>query len=200
MMAEPLTCELVDQHELDRRYVAGRLGDAEAAAFEQHYFGCDRCWALVKGGTAVRAAVAPPTAAAVDRGRWWKPLAIAAGLGVLAIGTWQVLGPAGPTAGDPIRGPGDSLAVLTERSGEAWRLVWPAAPDAASYRVRVFAEGGRLLLAREVADTSVGLPADSLDRASGGTPLYLEVEAFDLLQRPVVRSPLIPLRSRGDPR
>jgi anti-sigma factor RsiW len=50
MDEQPMTCELVDQRELDRRYLTGQLNDNEASAFEAHYFACDRCWALVKGG------------------------------------------------------------------------------------------------------------------------------------------------------
>ncbi|MGH7658286.1 MAG: zf-HC2 domain-containing protein, partial [Gemmatimonadales bacterium] len=88
MDERPMTCELVDQNELDRRYLEGRLSEEEAAAFEAHYFGCDRCWELVKGGAAVRAALDHDTRVPAPRERaWWKPLAIAAGLAIVAFGT-----------------------------------------------------------------------------------------------------------------
>ncbi len=202
MMPEPpMTCEFVDQHELDRRYVAGRLSDAEAAGFEAHFFGCDRCFALVKGGTGIRSALTHRGALPAGRGRaGWIPLAIAAGLGVLALGTWQAIGLRKVGDDDTIRGAEDSLAVHSALSAGIWTAVWPAVPQATSYRVRVFAEGGRLLVTRQVADTSVSLSADSLAAGGAGSALYLEVEGFDLLRRPVGRSPLIPLRARGDPR
>ncbi len=200
MMSEPpITCEFVDQHELDRRYVAGRLSDAEAAGFEAHFFECDRCFGLVKGGAGIRSALTHrgPLPAARPRARW-IPLAIAAGLGLVALGTWRTTGP--PKLGDDaIRGADDSLAVRSELSSGVWRVGWPAVVEATSYRVRVFAEGGRLLVTREVTDTSLALSADSLTAAGGAATLYLDVEGFDLLRRPVARSPLIALRTRADP-
>ena len=201
-MDEPLTtCALVDQEDWDRRYLAGSLSDAEATAFEAHYFGCDRCWALVKGGAGIRSALAHRGALPTVRPRpWWQPLAVAAGLGIVAFGTWQAVRSSHPSDPDAIRGGGDSLAVRSELSAGVWHAAWPAVALVTSYRVRVFAEGGRLLLTREGADTSLGLPADSLAAMGGESPLYLEVEGFDQLRRPVVRSPLIQLRVRGDPR
>jgi hypothetical protein len=51
-----MTCDEVDDANLDVRYVAGSLAPADAEAFEEHYFGCERCWALVQQGLALRAA------------------------------------------------------------------------------------------------------------------------------------------------
>ena len=77
-----ITCELVDERELDSRYLSGRLTDDEASAFEAHYFGCDRYWALVRGGMGIRAAMSgeaattPPSSYLVTGrggGRWrWR--------------------------------------------------------------------------------------------------------------------------------
>lgn len=55
---DPITCDDVDTHDLDVRYLDGRLTDVEATAFEAHYFGCDRCWTLVRHGEALRATAA----------------------------------------------------------------------------------------------------------------------------------------------
>jgi hypothetical protein len=201
MDQSPITCELVDQHELDRRYVAGLLDEAEAAAFEAHYYGCDRCWALVKGGAGVRASLLSSGAIAVSRPRsWWKPLALAAGLGVILLGTWRVVSP--PRAADPdaIRGRPDSIAVQTGLEAGRWTAVWPPLPDAVSYQARIFTGEGRVILTRELSDTSLTLPADSLATLGPGGPLYLEVQGFDLLRRPVGRSPLTSLRAVGAPR
>jgi hypothetical protein len=202
MMDErPMTCALVDQNELDTRYLAGRLSEAEATAFEEHYFACDRCWGLVKGGAGVRAGLGRAGTAPTVRSRsWWRPLAIAAGIGVVAFGTWRVVAPRNAALSDATRGVGDSLAVQSELSAGLWRARWPAVPEASSYRVRIFAGGGRLLLTREITGTSLDLPADSLSAAAGGTPLYLDVQGFDLLRRPVARSPLVPLQSPAIPR
>lgn len=50
-----MTCDEVNDADLDARYVAGTLAPAEAEAFEEHYFGCERCWALVQQEMALRA-------------------------------------------------------------------------------------------------------------------------------------------------
>ncbi len=201
MMAEqPMTCEWVDRSEIDRRYLEGRLSEAEANAFEEHYFGCDRCWELVKGGAGVRAAQRGGEAIPARRARAsWKPLAIAAGLAIVALGTWRALTPRDTAAPDAVRGTGDSLAVRIEVSIGAWHMAWPADSTVAVYRVRLFAADGRLLLAREVADTSLDISATSLSPTDRHTSVYLDVEGFDLMQRPVIRSPLLRLFAPGDP-
>ncbi len=201
MMAEqPMTCEWVDQNELDRRYLEGRLSEAEANAFEEHYFGCDRCWELVKGGAGLRAAQRGGEAIRARRARaWWKPLAIAAGLAIVAFGTWRAMTPRDTAAPDTIRGAGDSLAVRSGFSAGAWHAAWPADSMVAVYRVRLFAADGRLLLTREVADTSLDISVTSLPPTDRRTSVYLDVEGFDLMQRPVIRSPLLRLFAPGDP-
>ncbi len=194
-----MTCELVDQTELERRYLEGRLSDTEANAFEEHYLGCDRCWALVKSGTGVRAALHAGGAIQAGRPRrWWTPLAIAAGLGLVTLGTWRAVTPRNAALPDAIRGLGDSLAVQGGFSAGAWHAVWPADSMIAGYRVRLFAADGRLLFTREVTDTSVDISATSLSTADRRAPVYLDVEGFDLMRRPVRRSPLVPLNPPGD--
>ncbi|MEK6597763.1 MAG: zf-HC2 domain-containing protein [Gemmatimonadota bacterium] len=194
-----MTCELVDQTELDRRYLEGRLTDAEANAFEEHYLGCDRCWGLVKGGAGVRAALHGGGATLASRPRrWWRPLAIAAGLGIVTFGTWQAVTPRDAAKPDAIRGAGDSLAVQSGFSAGAWHIGWPADSAVAWYRVRLFAADGRLLFTREVTDTSLNISATSLSATDRLAPGYLEVEGFDLMRRPVTRSPLLPLNPPGD--
>lgn len=195
MDSQPITCELVDERELDRRYVAGRLTDDEAAAFEAHYFSCDRCWGLVKGGAQVRAGEHREAFPAASRSRpWSRTLAIAAGIALVMIGTWRVVGSNAPSGTDVVRGEGDSLAVRSTISAGRWEAAWPSARGQASYRVRIFADDGRLLLTHETKDTTVGLAADSLSVLGRGATLFFEVERLDALRRPVGRSPLVPLR------
>jgi len=196
MDQQPLTCELVDEQELDRRYVAGRLSDEAAAAFEAHYFACDRCWALVKGGADVRAALAGNGIARAVRPRTWlTPLALAAGLTLVMIGTWRLTGSTGPATSDAIRGAGDSIAVQSVISGGRWQAQWSSVPESVYYRVRIFSGDGRLLLTRETNDTAVSLTTDSLSALGRGAALYLEVQRLDMLRRPVGRSPLVALPS-----
>lgn len=198
MNQPPITCELVDERELDRLYVAGKLSDEEAAAFEQHYFGCDRCWALVKGGSDVRAAHARgATVVTPWRRTWMMPLTIAAGIMLAAIGTWRFVGPNGNPIQDAVRGGSDSIAVKTTTSAGRWQAAWPSVPGAVLFRIRIYSDDGRLLLTRETNDTVVQLSTDSLATLGEGRALYLDVQQMDQLQQPVGRSALIPIPRPG---
>ncbi len=190
---QPITCERVDQEDLDRRYLLGQLPEPVASAFEAHYFGCEHCWALVKGGAQVRAArpgdrVTPASA----RRRGWMPLAVAAGLLLATVITWQVLAPRRDLP-DEVRGGTDSLTARAASVNGAWRLSWPAVAGATAYRVRISAGDGTPRFSRELTDTVVVIPRDSLGPAGGVDTTYFELEAFDQLRRPLARSPLLPL-------
>jgi tetratricopeptide (TPR) repeat protein len=41
---DAVNCQRVEQEEMIERYLAGKLEQAEAEAFEQHYLGCQRCF------------------------------------------------------------------------------------------------------------------------------------------------------------
>lgn len=194
MMDRPLTCDDVDQRELDRRYVAGTLPEDEASAFEAHFFGCDRCWALVKGGAAVRASHAPAPGAAhrPARAPWWRPLALAAGFVLVLFGAWRALRPTGPGPDGTVRGSGDSLAVRTVYDASDLQIDWDAPAAGSSYRVRIYAADGGVLLERTITGKTLRIARDSLPAAAEKGAL--EVQAFDALRRPVAQSPLIPLR------
>jgi hypothetical protein len=204
MDTRPMTCELVDELDVDVRYLAGRLDEAEAAAFEEHVFGCERCWALVRGGVAVRAAGESASAAAVAPApgsggtgpapRWaggWRPLALAAGLAAVAFGVWRVSTGGGPEGADVLRGAGSALPVAAELTATGWRVSWPAVTDAGSYRVRIYSEDGMLRLEREVTDTV--LAGSSADLGGPG-PFLADVEALDAVRGAAARSGLTPFR------
>lgn len=198
MTEQPLTCERVDQGNLDRRYLGGQLPEVEASAFEAHFLGCDRCWNLVKGGVGVRAALRTGGAlSAGGRRTWWKPLAVAAGIGLVALGTWQTVVLRDPAPRDAVRGIADSLAVQSGATASGWHAAWPADSTVTQYRVRLFAADGRLLLTRELTDTSLEIAATSVPPADRHAPLFLDVQGFDFMRRPVTRSPLHPLRVPG---
>lgn len=198
MMDRPLTCDDVDQRELDRRYAAGTLPEEEASAFEAHFFGCDRCFALVKGGAAVRASVAPASHPASRPGRKvWRPLALAAGVVLALFGAWRAFRPGGAIPDTTVRGLGDSLVVRAAFDSAGLRLDWDPAPDGTSYRVRLYAIDGAVLLEQTVDTTALRITRDSLPAAAASGAL--DIEAFDALRRPVARSPLMPLPARPSP-
>lgn len=192
-----ITCDLVDEHDLDVRYLSGGLDEPLAATFEEHFFGCERCWSLVHGGAAVRAASRDAdqravVAAPVRRGRWWVPAAVAASITLVSFGTWRVTTGSDDAGVDVMRGGGDSVSVAISSSGGDWRAAWRPVPGAASYRARLFDGAGGVQLERESPDTMLVLPSDTLVRLHGTAPLYLEVAAFDSLRRPTARSALLP--------
>jgi CHAT domain-containing protein len=47
-MTRPLDCQQVEERDLVDLYLAEELPEEEARRFEQHYFGCERCWAAVQ--------------------------------------------------------------------------------------------------------------------------------------------------------
>jgi tetratricopeptide (TPR) repeat protein len=84
-----MDCARASRDEIAEQYVAGRLTDAEAAAFEEHYFTCDRCFADVEAWRAMGAAIAaaPAAEARSVRGRvpsWLWAAAAAAGVLIVA--------------------------------------------------------------------------------------------------------------------
>jgi len=154
------------------RYLAGRLTDDEAEAFEAHYFGCDRCWAEVRTARELRAALAPGAAVGAPSRRPWVPLAAAAAL-LAALGTWMLVR---PTGGERVfrAGGGDELEVtLSPREGDVG-VSWSPAPGARAYRVRVVTADGALVTEQERAAPPVTLGKEHLP----ATALFVTVQAL----------------------
>lgn len=191
-----LTCEEVEAHALDTRYLAGTLPDKDAEAFEAHYFGCERCWNNVQRGIEVRAAEAggPSPAGSARRlsrltSRW--SLAAAAALLLVAGGAWwMVTQDAGYE--DTFRAAAADAAVIVGGSGDSLTASWRSRTEAEAHRVRVFASDGTLLLESETTDTSFAADARALRSAATGDTVYLEVRWLGPLQVEVARSPLTP--------
>jgi len=112
-----MSCEVIAAEGIAERYLLGQLNEPEQTAFEQHYFGCERCFDELKTLEAMRAELpgtAATSAARATRQTWWPVWLGAAAAGVLiaAIGFWmmradrearvaQEPGAAGPVAGSP---------------------------------------------------------------------------------------------------
>jgi hypothetical protein len=199
MDREPITCDRVDRDDLDTRYLAGSLDEALAEAFEAHYFGCDRCWQLVHGGVAVRSAgrprVAEPAPAVRRRPPWlWPAMAIAAGLGIWAVGAvTRGSVRSGPAPLDStVRGSDAVFALTVRKAPDSIVVSWPRHPAAASYRLRVYTDDGDLLGERRAADTVVSISPDSVASTGRGSPFF-QVDALDRAGAPLARSPLVPI-------
>ena len=206
-----VTCTRVEQEDLDARYLAGTLSDEEAEAFEEHYFGCDRCWSTVQLGLEVRASHeaaardpqprapalrverAPPDATVRLTGRRWWPLALAASIAILVVGVWQRGDRSeGVPSGDGFRGSTDSLLVVASLRGSTLVASWSATPNADRYGVRLQKSDATLIVERVIADTSMAISRDSLSGVATGERVYWEVRALDALGRTIARSRLTP--------
>lgn len=72
-MNEPeQTCPIADT-DTDVRYLAGSLTDAEAEAFEEHYFGCDTCWKAVQRGAEIRSALSQSGGVVEEKLNYQRP-------------------------------------------------------------------------------------------------------------------------------
>lgn len=194
-----ITCELVDERDLDTRYIAGRLNPEEAEGFEEHFFGCERCWALVHQGVEIRSALGPAASAAHPRReawflrgarRGWWGLAAAAAVGAVMLGTWWTgQRPGSGATEDVLRGGEASFLVAASGSETALQAAWPRLPNADLYRVRLYTADGTLTAQRELVDTSIELQRDSIPLPREATAFW-EVQALDHLRQPVARSDL----------
>lgn len=208
-MNEPeQTCPIADT-DTDVRYLAGSLSEAEAEAFEEHYFGCDACWKAVQRGAEIRSALSQSPAVAekttptvsrqsIKRRTWWPALAAAAVI-LVAVGLWkfppvtQPITEAGRTA-EPTRGTAVTPAISATASDQTLTASWPRTPEARAYRVRLLAEDGRLLLDREISDTSVVIPLDAVLRNKAQGAIYWKVEGLNDLRVVVSNYALTPAR------
>lgn len=211
-----IDCSRVVERDLAGRYVAGRLDPDEAWSFEAHYFECDDCWARVERATEIRAAFAAeasehgegepggpgdragragdPGPAGPELGRarrwlrWGVPAAAAALLAtVLLRGGGDAPGPR--PDGQTLRGGATVVSVVSSVRGESAVASWEPVDDAELYRVRLHAADGTLVLTREVSDTSMAIPADSLPPGES----FWRVDALDALREVVGRSRLVPV-------
>src|SRR5262245_35228068 len=93
---EGTDCARAEQGDVLVRYIGGRLGEAEAQAFEAHYFGCEGCWAEVHAAAEIRDAKGLDVFAAAPSARLrtgrdlWTLLAAAAAVAVMVLGLQQL--------------------------------------------------------------------------------------------------------------
>jgi anti-sigma factor RsiW len=195
MADTPLTCDVVDRDDIDQRYLAGTLSPGEAEAFEEHYFDCERCWALVQRGLAVRAAGAAgaPVASTrrASRPQWWIGLA-AAGVLAASMALWYSSRGRAFDGEDATRGSGAAVGALALVRGDSVFVAWRRVSDATDYRVRFSAPDGSPLFDGVVSDSSLTIPRTALAGAAPETA-FVSVMARDALAHPLAQSALTPL-------
>lgn len=188
-----LTCAEVDERDLEAGYLARRLSPEVVAAYEAHYFGCDRCCSALRRATETRSAFGVRGASGV-RSRW-PPLGLAAAaVLVMAIvaGVWLRREP--PPTLVAMRGPGEALVVRATATENSLTVSWSPVPDAELYRVRLHGDAGDALFEREIADTVVAVSVDSLEPGARDGALFWQVQSIDRLRQPLRRSALTAAR------
>ena len=210
MPEQPLNCPYGPDSDIDARYLAGTLSPEESEAFEEHYFGCDRCFAAVQRGNEIRAAMS----AAADTGvvplgsprrrlSPWQPALVAAAVVVIAVGIRQASSrkTVPDTIGDPVpidasRGTAPQLALRSHATSTALAAAWSPLTSAHSYRVRLLGADGSLLFERETTDTVVVLARDLVRNEP---PVYWEVLALDALRGVVASSQVVQAETSPGP-
>ncbi|MCL4845910.1 MAG: zf-HC2 domain-containing protein [Acidobacteria bacterium] len=93
-----MTCDAIHDGELIEAYLLGHLTEEEQAQFEEHYFGCDRCFAALETVRALRTELGQPSSTVSSLPQpsdvpGWRRLAWAAALGGLvaagALAVWM---------------------------------------------------------------------------------------------------------------
>jgi hypothetical protein len=203
MSTDALTCDLVDESDIDTRYLAGQLSEEQSEAFESHYFECQRCWALVEQGLSVRAAfdgvpqpVPAPHEAIPPTIKGWRyfgwGLAAAAALVITAVGVRQAhITNAHVSDPEALRGGGmERFRLSPAATIGSVSAAWPKLPKAQVYRVRLYTEDGTVIAEHETADTSISLGVDVLTRVPEGHPAYWQVQGLDAAHDELARSEL----------
>lgn len=169
-------------------YIADRLDEDEAEAFEAHYFQCDTCWETLRTALAARGALASEGTRASAGGRerpwhrrpvWrWIPAAAAVAALGLALSVWSPFGPRG-AGEDVFRGGDVGIEPAVELTGPGLRVDWPDVPGTARYLVQVFDPEGALLLETETERPELSVPRARLPAERPATGWLLRVQALD---------------------
>ncbi len=200
-MARAIDCPNARERDLTSLYLAGKLPEGEAEAFEAHYFECESCWQDVQRGRELRAAlgkpeVAPPTRA-TRSARDWRPLAAAAVIALVGLGVWQLTRRTAeqPTPRPVLRGVNsEGLMLKVEKGPEGGiSLSWPAHSDAATYEIEVLASDGVSVWKTEAREPRLSIDPTVLPAPGKGISFLIKVEALDPMGQVVAKSELKPL-------
>lgn len=195
-------CLRGEEHDVAIRYLAGKLPEGEAEAFERHYLSCDRCWADVEQGAQLRTAfgnapVAEAVAtAAAGRRDYGTPLAAAAVVALVAFGLARIAGTPvlAPRDSPVLRGSGANRLELTIRKAPAAHAIleWTSDPEAATYRIQIMRADGVPVLTSETPDATLRLDVGALPGAPG-QPLVAKIDAVDAMGRIVSTTDAVPV-------
>lgn len=193
-MARVIDCPSGGERDLAVLYLAGKLPEEEALAFEKHFFGCEDCWQDVQRGSELRAALGKPAVAptvrAIRPARTLLPLAAAAVIAFAAFGVWQLTRRTSVEPTTPVlRGVSEvfNLEVESGRQGGI-DVSWPPHPNAATYEIEVSASNGASVWRTEIREPRVNIGPAVLPAPSTGEAYWIQVEALDAMGQVVAMS------------
>lgn len=155
-----IDCPKAGDRDLAPLYLAGKLREEEARAFEEHFFACESCRRDVEKGSELRALYGKSplglAKSSARPSRFWWPAAVAAAIALVAVGVWQanrrsleaLSVPRGAEAGI------EGLAISPLADG-GLDVAWTPRPEAALYHVQVFGPDGRSLWKTETREPRV---------------------------------------------
>ena len=203
----PVNCKSVAEGDLATAYLAGELPEAEAEAFEKHYFECGSCRNEVQTRSELRAAfgnrpIAPMTASP-QGSKYWRALAAVAAASVLVtFGIRQLV------ANRPLRAPTPRILRSEEKGSIETKvtisdgrtiLEWSPQTDAQTYWIEIFRADGTSVLRRATTATRFALNPADLPSASIGMSLLAKIEARNAIDQVVAESSPQPLPPRPSP-
>ena len=197
MSVKSFDCAYVDENDLVGLYLGGKLAEADAEAFEQHYLGCERCSSEIERGGEIRAAAGVSTIIKTSRPRgggrdFWTLLAAAAVVAMLAIGLSRVSRPVGSPYSPVYRGTTGGTLVLVAKKGKAGEVIleWQPHPAAQTYFLKIITSDGSPIMATETRETRLSLDLVALPPHGPGVSFLARVEAIDSMGLVVARSDL----------
>ncbi len=200
-MSNPIVCPAASDsaRDLVPLYLAGRLSEADAEAFEAHMLGCATCREDLGAGAALRELYGKPAVTALPppapARRTWLPLAAAAALALLAVGVWNSRRPVEVIGQPVLRGASTGGLQVDVQSGPegSIELAWPAHPNAAAYEVQVIATDGVSMWRAEAREPRLSIAPGVLPTPAPGQSFVVEVQALDSMGQVVAASYPTPL-------
>ena len=199
-MTTVIDCPIGAERDVASLYLAGKLGEEEALAFEEHFFGCESCRLDVQRGSELRAAFgkAPivPAVRPTRSARTWLPLAAAAAIAFVGIGVWQLSRRSAEEPGRTVtRSSAAEVIVLKIEAGPQGgvELTWPSRADAATYRVQIFTADEVSVWKNETKVTRLSIGPGVLPTPAAGQSYKVEVQALDSMGQVVATSEETPL-------
>jgi Putative zinc-finger len=198
-----IDCRRADGIDLAALYLAGRLPEDDAEAFEAHYLGCERCASALREAGEIRAALgqsvlAPESVPSRSVGGWrdiGTLLAAAATVAAFFFGMRQVAEREPVVHDGVLRSASAESVNLSIASGPDGTVVlaWPAHARAHSYRFEIVRSDGVPVLKSETGDRRVVLAVSDLPPRPESVTLLARVEALDALGQVVAASAPRPL-------